>query len=1075
MPLFLDTWPYSQTPGSTRTGNAQRTIEQAINIVSALADKAGVKIPWLSPIMCIKGIVEGCLPTTSDSQQRKRRSWSNDVEIVKFRLAFIVRAMYNFREMLVLAYGNEAWLELQCADVSWEDAFIRAQKLTSEEGYFISTKEYNDLMLVPHQCANRTQVSDRLLYYNRTMYFYSLNITNSSNSINLLLPFMNLSQFELQRSQYAEDLIYCQSLGYSNLIEAEFSIYDNYQKVYEDSPIGICAVVAIRLVQHYTITRQGFDAELTIENNGGDVLYNIQVTLDVKAENQTDATDRFSVGQPQISGDFNSEILPVGGVGQINWLLIPYSSAAPTQPAWYNVGGQLSYTVAGELVNITLQPDSILVEPEARLDISYFLEWRVIGSDPFSNESIVPQPFILAVLITNSGYGSAMNFRISSGQPTIVDNEKGLLVNFRITEMKINREQQTRIELSATLGNLQPFSTSTITWTMLCSLKGYFQTFNASYTETNPNGDPKLSLINSLSTHRLQHVVSLDILITEFNDSQIDYLVNEPDETETVYSSTNATLFFPVTLVQGIVQYYSIDPDTQRLVVTVVSNQTLNQSFIHLAINNYFPQYYITSSKRTDDGLDLIVNTWLSHNVDHLQSGDRIEDLLHIFDITSLPSNRSYEIILSLSSDHHYTTMSNIPDITQASMLSISGSSSVMMSVTNPTISTTSVETNDDQFLSKITYTDSSSTPQYSTLNRSIHNDSLTSFILTEERTTESQSSVAIPFQTSVSTNKMEQTTSSVTTVITRTPEPQTSFQNSISMNGMEITTDVTGQTLSSSINMTTSRIVELQQSSETSFQNLISNEETESSVPSTVSTTASSSISLSSNPFILPTTGSSYMTQWTSEATHSSTSSEIIQSTSTSTISISSYIRFILSLFINDLTLTADQIGSELLNIFLSALDIRQNRINITVMFATVRTVKSASAQIRLNDDTSESAYDLLGRVRQQLSNSSSSLRSHNLTSQLNNESISDVQRWYICENDIEQQAPCSGTIASAPTASTSTLSTILVATIIPSVFGMIVVGAIVTILVKYFRRHSDNSCPMEREYDALHGHISE
>ena len=41
-------------------------------------------------------------------------------------------------------------------------------------------------------------------------------------------------------------------------------------------------------------------------------------------------------------------------------------------------------------------------------------------------------PFSLAILITNAGYGSANNLRITSGQPEIIDNEKGLLVSFKI-------------------------------------------------------------------------------------------------------------------------------------------------------------------------------------------------------------------------------------------------------------------------------------------------------------------------------------------------------------------------------------------------------------------------------------------------------------------------------------------------------------------------------------------------------------------------------------------------------------------------------------------------------------------
>jgi len=41
-------------------------------------------------------------------------------------------------------------------------------------------------------------------------------------------------------------------------------------------------------------------------------------------------------------------------------------------------------------------------------------------------------PFTLGVAVKNDGYGTAFNLRITSAQPEIIENEKGLLVNFKI-------------------------------------------------------------------------------------------------------------------------------------------------------------------------------------------------------------------------------------------------------------------------------------------------------------------------------------------------------------------------------------------------------------------------------------------------------------------------------------------------------------------------------------------------------------------------------------------------------------------------------------------------------------------
>ncbi|CAF3659051.1 unnamed protein product [Rotaria sp. Silwood1] len=213
-------------------------------------------------------------------------------------------------------------------------------------------------------------------------------------------------------------------LGYLSLLDAYIGISQQYLDAHRDSPAGTCAVVTIRIVQNVTITRQGFDAELVIDNNGEEILQDIQVNIYVQTDDKSNATDRFSIGRPNITGDIHNKDLSPKSSGQFNWFIIPYSSAAPITSTWYSVGGQLSYTIDGQLVNITLIPDKIQVNPEARLDIAYFLEEYIVGPDPFSSQWIPPKPFILAVVITNSGYGSANNFRIETAQPEVIDNEK---------------------------------------------------------------------------------------------------------------------------------------------------------------------------------------------------------------------------------------------------------------------------------------------------------------------------------------------------------------------------------------------------------------------------------------------------------------------------------------------------------------------------------------------------------------------------------------------------------------------------------------------------------------------------
>ena len=96
-------------------------------------------------------------------------------------------------------------------------------------------------------------------------------------------------------------------------------------------------------------------------------------------------------------------------------------------------------------------------------------------------------PFSLAILITNAGYGSANNLRITSGQPEIIDNEKGLLVSFKIIGAQLGSRPVSR-SLTLTFGDIRPQTTAVARWLMTSSLKGTFSNYTATFENTNPLG-----------------------------------------------------------------------------------------------------------------------------------------------------------------------------------------------------------------------------------------------------------------------------------------------------------------------------------------------------------------------------------------------------------------------------------------------------------------------------------------------------------------------------------------------------------------------------------------------------------
>ena len=94
-----------------------------------------------------------------------------------------------------------------------------------------------------------------------------------------------------------------------------------------------------------------------------------------------------NIGRPELNGisDVNGTgMLPVNTKGSAQWLLAPYSTAAPTSDKMYRIGGTLYYTVNGENITVPLFPDTVTVKPDPRLYISYFLEKYFYADDPIT-------------------------------------------------------------------------------------------------------------------------------------------------------------------------------------------------------------------------------------------------------------------------------------------------------------------------------------------------------------------------------------------------------------------------------------------------------------------------------------------------------------------------------------------------------------------------------------------------------------------------------------------------------------------------------------------------------------------
>jgi|GEM_PF-4124500 len=81
-------------------------------------------------------------------------------------------------------------------------------------------------------------------------------------------------------------------------------------------------------------------------------------------------------------------------------------------------------------------------------------------------------------MVHNRGRGLARNFSITSGQPRIVDNAKGLLVNFDIIATEVAGRSLTP-SLTANFGDIDPGGVSIGRWLLKSSLQGLFLDYKA--------------------------------------------------------------------------------------------------------------------------------------------------------------------------------------------------------------------------------------------------------------------------------------------------------------------------------------------------------------------------------------------------------------------------------------------------------------------------------------------------------------------------------------------------------------------------------------------------------------------
>ncbi|BAZ10924.1 hypothetical protein NIES4071_27480 [Calothrix sp. NIES-4071] len=413
---------------------------------------------------------------------------------------------------------------------------------------------------------------------------------------------------------------------------------------------GVCAQVRISIDQEAVMTRSAFLGELEIDNGNTTNLENLTVTLQVKDAQGNVVNDLFGITNPilkNITAVDGTGILRGDdpntpqdeGIGGAEWTFIPTNLAAPEVPTQYSIGGTLSYTENGQLITVPLLSTPITVYPQAELYLDYFQQRDVFADDPFTDTVEPSVPFSLGVLVRNEGKGDAKNLKITSAQPKIIENEKGLLIDFQIIGSQVNNEAVTP-SLSVNFGDIKAGETAVADWLLKSSLQGKFIDYDATFEHVNGLGNAELSLIKEVKIHELIRKVKVDHANP---DDLSDFLVNDQFDAnftpDTLYFSSGGTA--PVkavtnTAADGAATF-------EDLTVQVSANVESGWNYLRL-LDPGNGQFQIKRVVRADGTEVVLDNVWTTDRTFPATGRPIYENILHLLDNNATAGAKTYTI-----------------------------------------------------------------------------------------------------------------------------------------------------------------------------------------------------------------------------------------------------------------------------------------------------------------------------------------------------------------------------------------------------------------------------------------------
>lgn len=411
---------------------------------------------------------------------------------------------------------------------------------------------------------------------------------------------------------------------------------------------GVCSTISLSFKQTITVARQAFRGTLTMFNgHESQAIDSLQLNLEVRDSKGQLATSRqFAISNESID-HFGGKLkgpwtLEAKQTGTATILFVPSKYAAPTEPEEYSFGGTITYKdpFTGLFVTRDLYPVKLTVKPCPDLSLSYFVERDVFGDDP-ETAAIEPSiPAEFSLLINNVGYGDANSVKIATGQPEIVDNQKGLAIHFEIVGSSMNGQAATTDFANLDFGSIPAGKQAYAQWYFTSSLLGHFTEYNTTITKGSSYGNEDFNLLSIEGCHEL--IRSLKVPGTSLTAFMVNDIKDANDLPDCVYL-TDGTVDDRVTIVSESASCSSTGDNQYTLTVSGAKGWVYG--VIHDPTNG---RQKLTSVTRMSDGVTIdLQNFWQTDRTlrdgkdplyeNNLRFADYLADMQESYVLTFVP------------------------------------------------------------------------------------------------------------------------------------------------------------------------------------------------------------------------------------------------------------------------------------------------------------------------------------------------------------------------------------------------------------------------------------------------------